>query len=72
MPEMSMCSYAVSTAGQKGECLSSTGRPGRRGAGLASSTRGLVMWIGAQTSEWSDHRVGIVTGLPAAQMPRGV
>ena len=61
-------SYAARTEGQKGLWASRAGMSGSRGAGLASSTRGLVMWTGAHTRLWSDHRVGMVTGLPAVQV----
>lgn len=41
---------------------------GSWGAGLASSTLGLVMCTGAQTRQWSDQRVGTVTGFLVVQV----
>lgn len=41
--EAARASYAVMTEAQNGQCLLRVGMSGRRGAGLASSTLGLVM-----------------------------
>lgn len=66
--DVARASYAARAEGQKGLWASRVGVSGSRGAGLASSTRGLTMWMGAHTRQWSDHRVGTATGRPAVQI----
>src|SRR5260370_39964191 len=50
------------TEAQKGRSLSRECMLGRRGAGTARSTRGRATWQSAQTTWWSDQRVGVEQG----------
>src|SRR5260370_108423 len=51
------------TEAQKGRSLSRECMLGRRGAGTARSTRGRATLQSAQTTWWSDQRVGIGEGV---------